>query len=213
LVANVFSGNGILTAAGATGSQYDGIGGNGGAGIIRIEAGVNNRTAATNPPYSVGVPRNVFVSSMPSLKITSIGGTIVPLNPTGNYNQPDIILPSSFSSNPTVTVKISALNVPIPSNVTVTAVPQYGAVTSANTRTVALSGTQQSSTASASVTLSTTYSNVITAQVTFTVTAMSFNNEEIEQVRLSTTLGGETETVYVTKSGKEIKESMAALVK
>lgn len=209
LVSNTVSGNGNLTAAGGSGSLSEGDGGMGGAGIIRIEATINNRTAATNPPYSFGAPRGVFVPIMPTLKITSVGGSAVPLNPTGNYNQPDIILSSTFNSNPSVTVNVSAQNIPLPSNVTVTALPQYGAVSTDNTRTVVLAGTQQSSAASASVKLSTAYSNVITAQVTFAVTAMNYDDEEIEKIRLAATLGGDTETVYITKSGREIKESRA----
>jgi hypothetical protein len=41
-----------------------------------------------------------------------------------------------------------------------------------------------------------------------------FNGEKIDKVRVATTLGGKSETTYITKSGKEIKgELVAALMK
>ncbi len=86
-------------------------------------------------------------------------------------------------------------------------IPQFGSVTSVN---ATLSGT----TATANVNLSTTYSNVVTAQATFTVTAMYYNGEKIDKVRVATKLGGKSETTYITKSGKEIKgELVAAMVR
>lgn len=43
------------------------------------------------------------------------------------------------------------------------------------------------------------------AQATFTVqTAMHWDGERIEKVRVASTLGGESDVVYITESGKEI---------
>ena len=198
LVSNIVSGNGSITAQGGTGGDRAG---NGGLGRIRIEAAVNNRNAVTSPAYSYGLPGNVFVASMPSLTITSVGGASAPASPTGNYNQPDILLPST-TTNP-VTVSVSAANIPDGASVTIEDIPQYGTVSSA---TALLSGGQ----ASGSVNLSTTYSNVVTAQATFTITAFNYNGEEIDKVRVAARYGGKSEITYITKSGKEIKGDLVA---
>ena len=201
LVANVITGNGTISATGGIAWR----GGNGGAGRIRLEALTNTWTAATDPPYSYGLPSSVFVPSVPRLAITSVGGAVPPATPTGNYNQPDIFLPNT-TANP-VAVNVSATNIPDGTTVTVRVIPQYGIATSVD---AIISG----STATADVNLSTTYSNVVTAQATFTVVVMYYNGEEIDKVRVAATLGGKSETTYITKSGKEIKgELLTALMK
>lgn len=206
LVADVISGNGTITATRGYGGN---CGGDGGPGRIRIEATTNNRTASTDPVYSYGLPSNVFVANPPSLSITSIAGTNVPATPTGSYSQPDIFLPNT-TVNP-VAVNISATNIPVSTAVKVWVLPRYGSATSVDTT---LSGTDQSSTGTASVTISTSYANVITAEATFTIMAMYYNGEEIDKVHVATTLGGKSETTYITRSGKEIKgELVAALLK
>lgn len=203
LVANSISGNGSITAIGGAASYQAG---RGGQGIVRLEA-TTNTLIPTNPAYTYGLPTIVFPTNPPALRITSIGGTDVPASPTGAYNQPDILLPSN-TPNPVV-VNVSADNIPLPNSVNITVIPQIADATAISAST-ALSGTDQASTASASVTLSTAYANVVTAQATFTVVAMYYNGEEIEKVRVATTLGGASETTYITKSGKEIKAELVA---
>ncbi|KAF0144762.1 MAG: hypothetical protein FD156_1591 [Nitrospirae bacterium] len=69
----------------------------------------------------------------------------------------------------------------------------------------ALSGTDTSSTATASLTISTTEPSVITAQTTFTVqTAMFYDGEKIDKVRVASTMGKGSKVTYITESGKEI---------
>lgn len=204
LIANIIAGSGPITAKGGLPSVPN----RGGYGRIRIEAYTNSRTAGTDPPYSYGLPSSVFVSNIPSLSITSIAGTNVPANPTGSYAQPDIMLPST-TSNP-VAVNVSASNIPVGTSVKVRAIPQYG---SENTATSTLSGTNESSTATVSVNLSTTYSNVVTAESTFTIVGMYYDGEEIDRVRVAASMGGRSETTYITKSGKEIKGEMLAMVR
>lgn len=202
LAANIISGNGAITANGGSPGEW---GGYGGPGRTRLEANTNNRTAVTDPPFSFGSPSSVFVPNSSTLKIESVAGYAVPATPTGNYNQPDIPLPSS-TTNP-VPVNISATNIPDGTTITVWVIPQYGNATSVDT-------ILSSSTATANVTLSTTYANVVTAQATFTVVGMYYNGEEIDKVRVAATMGGKSETTYITKSGKEIKgELLAALMK
>ncbi|MDI6800831.1 MAG: hypothetical protein QMD01_02045 [Thermodesulfovibrionales bacterium] len=136
----------------------------------------------------------------------------MPANPTGSYSQPDIMLPNT-TTNP-VAVNISAAYIPVGTTVTVSVIPQYGSATNVNTT---LSGVLESSTGSANVNLSTQYSNVITAQATYTLqTAMYYEGEKIEKVRVASTTGKESETVYITESGKEIKSKeliLAGLLK
>ncbi len=205
LVANTIVGNGTISAIG--GVQCCNV--SGGFGRIRLEAYTNNRTAGTDPAYSYGLPISIFVANPPSLSITSIAGANAPSSPTGSYAQPDMLLPST-TTNPVV-VNVSASNIPVGTSVTVRAIPQYG---SENTAISTLSGTVASSTASASVNLSTSYSNIITAEATFTIVGMFYDGEEIDRVRVAATMGGKSETTYITKSGKEIKgEMLAALVR
>lgn len=202
LVANTISGNGsVLANGGAPGYQS----GRGGAGIVRFETVINSFSSTTSPSYTYGLPGDVFLSNMPSLSITSIAGVNVTASPTGAYNQPDIVLPNT-TVNP-VAVSVSATNIPDGTTVTVKVTPQFGNSSSVNT---VLSG----AVATGNVTLSTPYTNVITVQATFTVTAINFNGEEIDKVRVASTLGGKSETTYITKSGKEIKgELVASLTK
>lgn len=207
LIANIINGSGFITAKGGSiGSQAFG-----GQGRIRIEAYTNNFTPGTDPPYTYGQPGSVFPANEPSLWITSIAGN-VPVTRTGSYSNPDILLPST-TTNP-VTVNVSAAYIPVGTTVTVSVIPQYGSSSSVNTT---LSGVLASTTATASVNLSTQYSNVVMAQATYTIqTAMFYDGEKIEKVRVAATMGKESETVYITESGKEIpaKElKMAGLVK
>ena len=197
------SGNGSITAKNGLASDYNV---HGGAGRLRLEAYTNYRTASTNPSYTFGLPNSIFPASVPSLSITSIAGAVVPADPTGAYNQPDMLLPGS-TTNP-VAVNIAAANIPVGTTVKVWVIPQYGNAASINS---ILSGTAQSSTATANVNLSTAYSNIVTAEATFTILqAMYWNGEEIDKVKVATRIGGGSETVYFTRSGKEIPGDLMA---
>ncbi len=202
LIANSIAGNGVMSAEGGSKTKDN----YGGSGRIRIEA-FTNSLAPSNPPYTYGQPGTVFIPNIPSLAITSIAGTNAPSNPTGSYAQPDIMLPST-TTNP-VAVTVAANYIPAGTTVTVSVVPQYGNATEVTTT---LSGNDTSSTGSANVDLSTQYSNVITAQATFTMQqAMYYNGEKIEKVKVAATMGGRSNAVYITESGKEIKAKELAM--
>ena len=197
LIANTISGTGTISAKG--GSISSGTG-KGGQGRIRIEASANNFTPVTDPPYTYGQTGGVFLTNTPALMVTSVAGVNTPATPTGSYSTPDILLPNT-TTNP-VSVGLSASNIPVGTTVTVSVIPQLGSATNVTT---SLSGSNASSTATASVTLSTSYSNVITAQATFTpLLAMYWDGEKIAKVRVAATMGKDSETVYITESGKEI---------
>jgi hypothetical protein len=199
LMANQMAAGGVINARGGTPW--------GGAGRIRLEA-FTNSIVASDPPYTYGLPGSIFVANSPSLTISSVAGTAIPSNPTGSYAQPDLMLPST-TTNP-VTVAISASNIPVGTQVTVSVVPQYGTGSSG---TGILSGVDASvTTASANVTLSSSYSNVIMATVTYTLQAsLYWNGEKIKTATVSTNPGKNSEVVYITDSGKEIKEEQLVL--
>jgi len=215
LMANTISGNGTISAKG--GHTYNEIT-DGAAGRVRLEAYTNSFGGVSDPPYTLNIwsptnpPGSAFPANEPILRITSIAGVSAPTYPTGSYAQPDIWLPSN-TTNP-VTVNLSASYIPVGTTVTVSVLPQYGSVSNVNTT---LSGVFESSTASANVNLSIQYSNVIMAQATYTMQeAMYWDDEKIEKVRVAATMGKESETVYITESGKEIKAKelkIAGLVK
>jgi hypothetical protein len=207
LMANTIAGEGTISVSGGGGGIGSYAGGAGGSGMIRFEANTVTRVANTTPPYTYSYPGTVFVTNIPTLTITSVGGVNVPANPTGEYGSPDITLPST-TTNP-VSVNISATNIPVGTQVTVTSTPEFG------TATTATGLLNSSSTASVSITLSTSYQSILTATATFTVqTAMYWDNEKIEKVRVATTMGKGSDVTYITEKGREIKsgELMAKLM-
>lgn len=208
LMASTIAGNGKISAAGGSGDYNN----NGGNGRIRLEADDVTRTASTSPGYTFGAPGPIFIANAPSIQITSIAGVNVPENPTGSYESPDVTLPAG-TTNP-VEVGISASNIPVGTIITVSAVPQLGAASSAQSS--ALSGTLQSSTANASVSLSTSEPCVLMAETTFDVqTAMNYKGEKITKAKVVASLGGGSRVTYITASGKKVSatELYASLTK
>lgn len=202
LVANSINGNGSVAAvAGGGGRSWDRDGGSGSPGRIRFEASSITRTAGTNPPLSMGYPYAVTPPDMPSLTIASIAGLAVPSIPRGDFGAPDVTLPYS-AKNP-ITIVVQASNIPVGTQVTLKANPAVGSTASG---TAALIGTETSSTASVSLNLSTAYPSVITAYVTYQLTAANFyiNGEKVDKVRVASTVGGPSEVTYITESGREI---------
>ena len=215
LIATTITGNGTIAASGGGGgrgwnwdsyySQQFSAGGTGSKGRIRFEGSNITRTAATDPPMSLGYPYAVIPPNMPTLKIVSIGGVAVPEIPKGDFGSPDITLP--FSAMNPVVVITQAENVPVDTQVTIKANPSVGNTASG---TGTLTGTEASSTASISLNISTAYPSVITAYITFQLTAANFyiNGEKVEKVQVATTMGGGSVTTYITASGKEIPAYM-----
>lgn len=205
LLANILSGNGTLSAVGG-GPGYGWLtsGGSGSVGRIRIEAASIQRTAASTPPMSLAYPYAVEPSNMPTLKITAIGGVNVPDVPAGSFSAPDVILP--FNTKNPVIIKVNAENIPIDQTVTITALPAGGTAASA---VGALSGTEASSTVSIPLNISMAYPSLITATVTYQLSAMNIKDfyiagEKVERVRVAANLGGKSSITYITVSGKEI---------
>lgn len=210
LMADVISGEGTLSAAGGSGSAASGgtnssKGGNGGYGRIRLEAQTIVRTSGTTPAYTYSsTPAYVFPQNLPVLAISSIGSVAAPAAPSGQYSSPDVVLPVG-AANP-INITVQASNIPVGTTVTLTVQPQVGNLSSG---TVALSGTNESSTATKSFTLSTQYSSVVTATATFTLLASNdmpifAGGERVVEMQVASVFGGSSSITYITESGKRI---------
>jgi len=210
LVATSLAGDGLIEARAGRGwtNSSSGDNGWGGAGRIRLEAENITRVAATNPPFTFGEPGPIFLSGMPRLSIIRVAGIDAPGAPTGSA---DIVLPVG-EPNP-VEVVVAASNVPLGNTVTVTMTPVRGNAISALTG--ALDGTLESSTATTAIEIP-DGPNTLQASVSFTVPesqARAFSaltdGETVREVRLVAGMQGESRTVLVTESGREVEWNRA----
>lgn len=216
LVATSITGGGALIANGGCANnngsrrqECSGLGGS--AGRIRLEADSFTFSGSSSPAYSSDNPGPVFLASIPSLRIASVAGVNAPAVPTGNA---DVVLPANVQ-NP-VAVAIETVNVPTGNTVTVKLIPAYGHPTEVLSPAVA--GTTASGNTSVQITLPQGPS-VLQATTTYTVVvamgdALSqfANNERVEKVQLTATLGGaNNEVKLITVSGKEFVVPAAVL--
>lgn len=204
LIASTIAGNGSIFAEGGSGGVTNGTGitgGTGSVGRIRLEAGQNLRTASTTPLYTNGTPYAVIPTGMPALKIVSINGVAVPAVPTGGFDTPDIALP--FGTKNPILVVVEGINIPVSTDVTIKVNPAVGSTTSV---TRPLVGSVESSSATMEVNISTAYPSMLTAFVTYQLTAQNLfiDGEKVEQVRVASVLGGKSSVTYITTSGREL---------
>ncbi len=81
---------------------------------------------------------------------------------------------------------------------------------------ILLEGTQASSTCTASISISLTQTNVLTASATFPLVAgagsgpIYAEGEEVKWVRVASALGGPSTVTYITASGKEVPATALA---
>ncbi|MBI5694880.1 MAG: hypothetical protein HZC51_03930, partial [Nitrospirae bacterium] len=216
LIADTITGEGTIQATGGSGgdqtyssntSYWDG--GDGSSGRIRLEADHLLRVANTNPSYQFGYPTAVtFPDGIPSLTITSIGGVPAPEGAIGDFEYPDVNLPYG-TQNP-VTVGITAANIPLTTAVTVTVRVSPRKGTESTATSTALSGTTESSTATASVNLPASEPAIISVYVSVPVVAMFGDGpvyaegEKVNEIKVSSTMGGGSELSYITESGREV---------
>ncbi len=219
ITANAVTGSGTLSASGGAGvtvTYFTSAGacasstsGKGGDGRIRVEAPTISLTGTTTPALvSSFATAPVTVPDLPTLRITVVGGTAAPAQPSGLS---DITLPFN-TANP-VTVELAATGVPAGTVVKVTITPTTGSPTTVNSSP--LSGTTSSSTATASITLPGGHS-VISAAATFTVQIAALDlsglpalaeGERIEQIRVAAVYGADANgsgLTYITSSGREL---------
>jgi hypothetical protein len=213
LVANTITGSGgSINVAGGNGTATNQgflvgtLAGAGGSGRIRIEAFTNTATVNFAQAPSLAQPGVVALPNAPTLRITSVAGMAAPASPTGSFAAPDITLPAG-TANP-MSVGLAAGNIPLGTTVSVTVKPLNGAASSSTS--TALAGTLGASTASASLTIPTNQPSVISASATFTLAALPgagtvfAEGEEVERVRVVAVLGGPSQVVYITTSGREL---------
>jgi len=208
LVANSIAGGGAIGATGGAGGasccSFAG-GGNGGSGIVRLEAFSFTYNGSVVPGASFSTPGLVAPPGLPTLTIASIGGSVPPANPGGNFSTIDVSLAPTVT-NP-VPVVVAATNIPVNTGIRVDVRPQFGAFTSHNG---SLTGTQASSSATVNATLPSGVSVIQVVTNAFTITAdlaphlPLIDGEPVEQIRLATAYGGGSHVFYITRSGKEV---------
>jgi len=212
LVATTIAGNGPITAnGGSLGSTCVGWnGGAGGAGRIRLEADTLTRTTGTSPSATSGTPGPVFIAGLPSLRIVSVAGSLVPNPPTGTA---DVSLPET-TPNP-VSVAFATTGIPVGNTVKLSVTPASGAeVVAVST---ALTGSTASATASASVSLP-VGASTLQASITYTVIlalgeslSRFAGNERVDRITITAGLDGRSTTTLITVSGREFVASAEAL--
>ena len=212
IVANAVRGNGLLQAAGGLGASSNCLGnGIGAPGRIRIEADqIPYANASNSPVPTADVPNPLFLAGQPNLRIASVGGVAAPAFPTGNM---DVTLPTNVT-NP-VAVVFETSGVPVGSTISLVVTPSLAAPITA--QSTPLSGTTTSATATASVSIPAGHS-VFQATVTYAIVvalgeALSryAQNERVEKITLSATLGGPSKAKLITVSGKEYDAPAEAL--
>jgi hypothetical protein len=208
LVATNIALNSTISASGGNGGYGLGISaGNGGLGRIRLEAENFRNTVATSPPFTMGNAYSVVPLNLPVLSIVSVGGTSVSAGPKGSYISPDLILPSNIT-NP-VTVVVAGTNIPVGTMVTLKSTPSIGTAVSSTPVPLVLGNDASSTTASVALSISSAYPSIITASVTYQLSASSggpffAEGERIDKVRVATNLAGGSTVTYITESGREI---------
>lgn len=218
-------GNSGPMAAGSNG--YGGTGGGGSGGAVRIAApnigisgtvNVNGGIAGANgvgntfgnggtgargrtniETVSAGT---LSLLGLPTLAFTSVAGVTAPAVPTGAG---DVILPAT-EPNP-ATVVFATTGVPVGNTVKLTLTPQRGVPTTVTS--APLTGTLASGTTSVAIDIPQGFSTLL-ASTSYTISvAMGdslsrfANNERVERIHLSATLGGPSKATLVTVSGKE----------
>ena len=212
LIATTLAGNGEISANfGSNQSVSCGYnGGRGGVGRIRLEAETITRTSGTTPPSSTGTPGPIFIAGLPSLKITTVAGVVVPDPPTGTA---DVSLPET-TPNP-VTVAFATTGIPVGNTVKLSVAPVNGAEVTAVSS--ALTGSTANGTATASINLP-VGASTLQANITYTVIvsmgeALSrfAGNERVERISVTAGLDGRSTTKLITVSGREFVASPEAL--
>ena len=195
IMASTLKGNGQITANGGSGWYSSG---NGGVGRIRLEVESNFLSTVPSPiSANTSTPGFIFIPNHPSLAIASVAGVAL----AGNS---EISIPAS-TTNP-VNVVINATGIPTGTLVALTAKPENDAGVSAAPS--ALVGTAENSSATLSVDLP-VGASILEASTTFVITAFLGNqlapyagNERVEKITLVASTGGESETRFITVSGK-----------
>ena len=206
-VAGEFTGTGIIWVAG--GYHGDGTARASG-GVVRIETALNTFTGAIDNAAGgsfISFATAPIPANSPTLRIATLGGVAAPSSPTASLTVPDITFQQGIETS--VTLAISASNVPLGTLVQIKVVPATGQPTTATSN--GLSGSVANSNAEATVTLP-PGAGILTASATFNVAAgqmagllpaslPTINGERAEQVEVVAQADGRSTVYLVAKSG------------
>ncbi len=212
LVATTLAGAASISLSGGAGRSPMTNEGRGGYGRIRLEA-FNSTLVVYMPgpgvPSSIGPPGIVMAISLPTLRITTVGGQTVPLTPTGAFATPDVTLPTAATTP--VRVVVTATNIPAGTQVFLRAKPVTGPITSVTTP--GLSG----GTAQADLPMELTQPNIIGAEATIILSGwfgspIKYAGEDVMTATVTASLGGPSQVRYLTKSGREVPADALAML-
>jgi hypothetical protein len=207
-VAPTVTNQGTIYARGGNNSCVNG-GTYGYAGKVRLECttctnGTITPAASVSSTLGPVAPASTPpLANVPTLTITSIGGTSVPSTPSGKHETPDVTL-AATTSNP-VNVVLTATNVAVPTAFTVKVIPRIGEPLYFPS---GLSiGTTASSTATAAVRVPPGAPCVLTAFVQVPHVAAllpEVDGEPVEQVLMTANSGEPSSLSVLTRSGREV---------
>lgn len=198
LVANSLVVSGSLGACGVVGN----------CGVVRLEAPSNALafSGTSNPPAGLfPINSTITTNSQPVLTIVSIGGSAVPSYAGSRFDTYDMLLPNQLADP--ISVVLQASNIPVGTQVLVGFV---NGSNSASSTTGTLSGTLESSTATATI------SNLNRTAVTYLLAtaifdpptgAMKFNPSgpnHVAKVRVVASPGAKPKLVFLRKNGTEV---------
>ena len=204
LLANEIFGSGSLLArGGGIINSANANGGGGGIGYIRVEAFNAAFTGNATPSATATFPGPITVTTLPTLKITTVAGVTAPDSPRGLIaSQPDVIVPAS-QTNP-ITVELATANIPVGTTIQVSVTPSTGVRT--NSLSSAIIGTATAGTATATVTLPNGIS-VVSATATFALpqtSSLRLEGERVAYMEVAAVYGQASQVTYITASGKRV---------
>ena len=215
LLATSIAGKGVLYARGGClksgnqGRQYCGWDGSyyaygGSPGRIRLEGESITFTGTVDPLPVTDQPKSVFMSELPGLRIASVAGKPVPVNPSGYA---DVTLPADTVGP--IEITFQSTNIPTGHPVVLRVSPAYGE--RVEVQSAELSGSTAAGSTSVSVTLPKGPST-LQATVRYTIVVAGLldlsrfaQNEAVEKVHVTVALAGETRVMLETVNGRQIE--------
>ncbi len=184
-----------------------------GDGRIRLESLTFGFTGTATPAVSFSSVLNPVTPSstpalvnLPTITVTSVGGTAAPTTPGGTFATPDVLLPGG-TTNP-VPVSFLAQHVPVGTIITVRLTRQLAEATSF--LSTPLAGTFESSTATADVDFPAGEVSLFFASATFTLPQFAsllpaVDGDPAERVLVAAAYGHPSIVTLITRSGKQLR--------
>lgn len=220
LVAENITGDGSLQVLG--GGNCDGkYALEGGDGKVRVEAFDLSFSGPVWPPIAashtfaigpVSATSTPPMNNLPTLKITSIGGSSVPAVVNGVRHTPDIILPQNLQNPMEIIITTTKIPTGITFNVRMT--PHIGlstlTVSSPSVETADPNDDASTSVATAQISFPVGEVAILSVWTDFTIQTASLypliDGEMVERVMVASNLGGNSHVTFVTESGRYVSE-------